>query len=105
MLPFLYGATFPSLANLDATYFNINVENNENNALCLSLALNKLTVAVMSLVSSSAEKAIFGSQKSFLEVASTSLLRLSKDKPKELESVAVILIEVSFLALMDGGIN
>lgn len=60
----------------------------------MSLAINKLTVAIMSLVSSSAEKdAIANYQKAFLEVASATLLRLSKEKPKELDSTALILVE------------
>jgi hypothetical protein len=96
LLPYLYGVTFSGLANLDSSFFNISVENNENNAVCLALSLNKLTVTIMSLVSTSAEKDVISNfQKTFLEVASTCLLRLSKDRPKELDSVAVILIEVS----------
>jgi len=94
LLPYLYGVTITGLAGLDGSSYSISVENTDNNALCLALALNKLTVAVMSLVSTSAEKdAIASYQKAFLEVASTTLLRLSKEKPKELESVVLVLID------------
>jgi len=93
-LPYLYGITLSTLTNLDTSAYNTNVENSENNSICISVALNKLTVAIMSLVSSYEEaNAVTNYQKTFLEVSSTCLLRLSKDKPKELDSVVLILSE------------
>jgi len=93
-LPYLYGITLSNLAGLDASAYNTNVENSENNAICISLALNKLSVAIMSLVSTSSEPgAVANYQKAFLEVSSTSLLRLAKDRPKELDSIVLVLSE------------
>jgi len=52
---------------LDTSIFNTSIENNENNACCIALALNKIMPAMISLISNE-QDLILNLQKSFVEV-------------------------------------